>query len=62
MNIPVIENFNDEVPTLATLGNPLTAIILEGTEGDESVVAGATTEDRWLLQPQHSHLLPSLRV
>lgn len=32
-----------KVPALATLGNPLTTIILEGTERDERVVARATT-------------------
>jgi hypothetical protein len=34
-----------KVPALAALGHPVTAIILEGTEGDQSVVGGATTED-----------------
>jgi hypothetical protein len=30
-----------EVPTLAALGDPVLAVILEGAEGDESVVARA---------------------
>ena len=34
-----------KVPALAALGHPVTAIILERTEGDQSVVGGATTED-----------------
>lgn len=34
-----------KVPALAALGHPVAAIILEGTERDESVVAGATTQD-----------------
>jgi hypothetical protein len=32
-------------PALATLFLPSSAVILEGTEGDESVVARATTQD-----------------
>jgi hypothetical protein len=34
-----------EVPALAALGHPLAAIILKGTERDQSVVARATTQD-----------------
>ena len=34
-----------KVPALAALGHPVTAIILKGTEGDQSVVGGAATED-----------------
>lgn len=34
-----------KVPALAALGHPVAAIILERTEGDEGVVARATTQD-----------------
>jgi hypothetical protein len=34
-----------EVPTLAALGDPVLAVILEGAEGDESVVARAAPQD-----------------
>lgn len=34
-----------KVPALAALAHPVAAVVLKGTEGDQSVVARATSED-----------------